>query len=94
MNETTNGTAQQQATKNAAQQLQAHLGARDKKGLPAYLRPAEAARFIGIGLSTLWRYLANREKTGFPQAIKLSDRVTVFARADLDAWVQSRNATA
>lgn len=58
----------------------------------AYLRPAEAARFIGIGLSTLWRYLANHDKTGFPQAIKLSDRITVFARADLDAWVQSRNA--
>lgn len=94
MNETTNGTAQQQATKNAAQQLQARLGARDKKGLPAYLRPAPSAEYVGIGLSTLWRYAANRGKTGFPQAIKLSDRVTVFKRADLEAWVESRNATA
>ena len=93
MNETTNGTAQQQATKNAAQQLREHCGVSDK-GLPAYLRPARSAEYVGIGLSTLWRYLANREKTGFPQAIKLSDRVTVFARADLDVWVQSRNATA
>lgn len=60
----------------------------------AYLRPAEAARFIGIGLSTLWRYLANHDKTGFPQPKKVSDRVTVFKRADLEAWVESRNATA
>ncbi len=58
----------------------------------AYLRPAEAARFIGIGLSTLWRYLANHEKTGFPQPKKVSDRVTLFARADLVAWVEGRNA--
>ena len=57
-----------------------------------YLRPAEAARFIGIGLSTLWRYLANHDKTGFPQPKKVSDRVTVFKRADLEAWVESRNA--
>ena len=91
MNETTNGTAQQHATKNAAQQLREHFGVSDK-GLPAYLRPAPSAEYVGIGLSTLWRYAANRGKTGFPQAIKLSDRVTVFKRADLDAWVQSRNA--
>lgn len=84
MNETTNGTAQQHATKNAAQQLREHLG--------AYLRPAPSAEYVGIGLSTLWRYAANREKTGFPQAIKLSDRVTLFRRADLEAWVESRNA--
>ena len=58
----------------------------------AYLRPAEAARFIGIGLSTLWRYLANHEKTGFPQPKKVSDRVALFARADLVAWVEGRNA--
>ena len=57
----------------------------------AYLRPAEAARFIGIGLSTLWRYCKNHETTGFPQPKKISDRVTVFAKADLEAWVESRN---
>lgn len=58
----------------------------------AYLRPAEAAQFIGIGLSTLWRYRKNHETTGFPQPKKVSDRVTVFKRADLEAWVESRNA--
>ena len=57
----------------------------------AYLRPAEAARFIGIGLSTLWRYCKNHETTDFPQPKKVSDRVTVFKRADLEAWVESRN---
>ena len=93
MNETTNGTAQQQATKNAAQQLREHFGVSDK-GLPAYLRPARSAEYVGIGLSTLWRYLANREKTGFPQALKLSERITLFRRADLEAWVEGRNPTA
>lgn len=57
----------------------------------AYLRPADAARFIGIGLSTLWRYLAQQDKTGFPQPKKISERVTVFKRADLEAWVEGRN---
>ncbi|MDG3066794.1 helix-turn-helix transcriptional regulator [Thauera mechernichensis] len=60
----------------------------------AYLRPADAARFIGVGLSTLWRYLANRDKTGFPQPKKVSERVTVFKRADLEAWVESRDLSA
>lgn len=55
----------------------------------AYLRPADAARFIGIGLSTLWRYAANRD-TGFPQPKKVSERVTVFKRADLEKWVDDR----
>lgn len=58
----------------------------------AYLRPADAARFIGIGLSTLWRYLANSDKTGFPRPKKVSERVTVFKRTDLEAWVESRSA--
>ena len=57
----------------------------------AYLRPADAARFIGVGLSTLWRYCKNHETTGFPQPKKVSERVTVFKRADLEAWVESRN---
>lgn len=85
MNETTGATPRQHTpTKNAAQQLREHLG--------AYLRPAAAAEYAGIGLSSLWRYLANREKTGFPAPIKpRGTRVTLFKRADLEAWVESRN---
>lgn len=84
MNEATGAAPRHHTpTKNAAQQLHEHLG--------AYLRPAPSAKYVGIGLSTLWRYLADRDKTGFPQPKKLSERVTVFKRADLDAWVEGRN---
>lgn len=85
MSETTCITPDQLTpAKNTAQQLREHLG--------AYLRPAAAAEYAGIGLSSLWRYLANREKTGFPQPIKpRGTRVTLFRRADLEAWVESRN---
>ncbi|TVT61040.1 MAG: helix-turn-helix domain-containing protein [Azoarcus sp. PHD] len=51
-----------------------------------YLRPAEAAKFIGAGLSTLWRY-ANQP--GFPARVKISTRLTVFRRDELAAWVES-----
>jgi len=42
----------------------------------------------------LWRYLANHDKTGFPQPKKVSDRITLFKRSDLEAWVESRNLSA
>lgn len=54
-----------------------------------YLRPAEAARFIGAGLSTLWRY-AKQDPT-FPTRVKLSSRLTLFRRVDLERWVESRH---
>lgn len=52
-----------------------------------YLRPADAAKFIGAGLSTLWRY-AKSDPT-FPARVRISSRMTVFKRADLEAWVES-----
>jgi excisionase family DNA binding protein len=51
-----------------------------------HLRPKEAHKYLGIGLSTLWLYV----KQGKIKAIKLSDRVTIFKKSDLDAFVTSR----
>jgi len=50
------------------------------------LRPKEAHKYLGIGLSTLWLYV-KQEKI---KAIKLSDRVTIFKKSNLDAFIASR----
>ncbi len=48
-----------------------------------HYRAKEAASYLGCGLSTVWAYA----KQGKLHSIKLSDRVTVFAKDDLDAFV-------
>lgn len=53
-----------------------------------HYRPKYAAEYIGVGLSTLWRY-AKIDPT-FPKPAHISARLTLFKRADLDAWVESR----
>lgn len=52
-----------------------------------FLRPSEAARFIGAGLSTLWRYAKN--DPSFPKSRNISARLTVFHRDELTNWVDS-----
>ena len=48
-----------------------------------YLRPKQAAAYLGVGLSTIWLYIAqNKLKTR-----KLSSRVTVLLKSDLDAFL-------
>ena len=52
------------------------------------LRPRQAASFLGIGLSTLWRW--SKDRADFPRPISLSSRTTVFRLHDLAAWRDSR----
>ncbi|HQS66990.1 MAG TPA: DNA-binding protein [Sulfuricurvum sp.] len=54
------------------------------------LRDWECAEYLSIGISTVWLY----SRQGKIKAIKLSDRVTVWAKSDLDAFVQSKTLTA
>ena len=49
------------------------------------LRPKEAAKYLGVGLSTVWHY-AKQNKI---KPIKLSDRVTIFKKEDLDAFINA-----
>lgn len=49
------------------------------------LRPKQAAEYLGIGVSTLWKW--NKENPNFPERIKLGERVTVWRKADLDAFI-------
>jgi len=46
-------------------------------------RAKEAAVYIGVGLSTIWLWA----KQGKITAYKLSDRVTIFKRDELDAFI-------
>lgn len=56
-----------------------------KPQVQAALRAREAAIYLGIGLSTLW----HRAKTDpmFPKPRKLGERVTIWMREDLDAFL-------
>ncbi|WP_298694451.1 helix-turn-helix domain-containing protein [uncultured Sulfuricurvum sp.] len=50
------------------------------------MRDREAASYLGVGVSTVWMF----SRQGKIKAIKLSPRVTVWAKSDLDAFVMSR----
>jgi excisionase family DNA binding protein len=52
---------------------------------PENLRAKEASQYLGIGLSTLWLYA----KQGKLKPIKLSQRVTIFKKSDLDQFINS-----
>ena len=52
---------------------------------PQNLRAKEASKYLGIGLSTLWLYA----KQGKLNPIKLSKRVTIFKKAELDNFIDS-----
>jgi prophage regulatory protein len=49
------------------------------------LRPAAAARKLGIGLSTLWKKI--RTDPTFPRPIAIASRVTVLMESDLDEYL-------
>ena len=46
-------------------------------------RAKEASTYLGVGLSTVWLYA----KQGKITPIKLSDRVTIFKKEDLDSFI-------
>ena len=50
-------------------------------------RTAEAAKYLGIGLTTLYKLL--KQDPDFPQGIYYSSRCRVFLRQDLDRWLDT-----
>jgi excisionase family DNA binding protein len=50
-----------------------------------YLRAKEVAKYMGIGLSTVWAYA----KEGKLTAKKISTRVTVFSIDDINTLINS-----
>ncbi len=49
------------------------------------MRAKEASKYIGVGLSTIWLYA----KQGKITAYKISDRVTIFKKDDLDRFINA-----
>ena len=47
------------------------------------MRAKDAHQYLGVGLSTLWLWV----KQGKIKAYKISDRVTIFKKEDLDAFI-------
>lgn len=52
--------------------------------MQASFRPKAAAKFLGIGIATLWRW--SKERSDFPKPRHLSSRCTIFDGAELLAW--------
>ncbi len=52
--------------------------------LPPCMRPKDAAAFLQIGLSTLWKW-AKEGKV--PAPVRMGGRCTVWLRADLEAYL-------
>lgn len=53
----------------------------------AALRPEAAAQYLSVGESTLWRLAKDDPK--FPKGRKITPRITVFMRAELDEYLAS-----
>ena len=48
-------------------------------------RAKEASKYLCVGLSTIWLYAKQNKIT----PIKLSDRVTIFKKEDLDRFINA-----
>lgn len=57
--------------------------------MPTVLRPSEAAKALGLSVSTLEKMRLNDEPGGLP-FIRLSDRAIGYLASDLEAWVAKR----
>lgn len=53
--------------------------------LPNVLRAQEAASYLGIAVSTFWRWVAQGK---LPKGIRLSTRCTVWKREELDNYLE------
>lgn len=56
------------------------------------IRVAEVAKRIGVGKSTIWRWVTNID-AAFPQPFKMASRVTVWYAHEIDAYIASKRPT-
>lgn len=54
-----------------------------------YIRAKQLEERYGIDRITAWRWSRDRSK-GFPKAIRLAANVSVYDRAEIDAWFEAR----
>ena len=51
------------------------------------MRARQASQYIGCGLSTIWLWAKQNKITAY----KLSDRVTIFKKEDLDNFINKNS---
>lgn len=56
------------------------------------LRPKLAAEFLGIGVSTLWRW--SKDRADFPKPTRLGPRITVFDEGELVRFREAQKVAA
>ena len=56
-----------------------------------YLRVDEAAKFLSMGVSTIWTK-SKKNDDDFPSPRKITERITVWKKSELDAWVNRETA--
>jgi predicted DNA-binding transcriptional regulator AlpA len=54
-----------------------------------YIRAKQLEERYGIDRITAWRWSRDRSK-GFPKAIRLAPNVSVYDKAEVDAWFEAR----
>ncbi len=51
-----------------------------------FIRVKEIAKYLGIGVSTCW--IKSKHEKEFPKPRKISSRITVWNKAEVDLWVR------
>jgi predicted DNA-binding transcriptional regulator AlpA len=57
---------------------------------PNYVRAKQAAQHLSISRSTLWQWVRERKGEGFPQPIRLGQKVTLHDLNKLEAFVAAQ----
>lgn len=57
--------------------------------MPQYIRPKQLKENYGIDRVTAWRWGRDKHR-GFPKSIRLSSSVSVYDKAELDAWFEKQ----
>ena len=56
-----------------------------------FLRLPAVRKICGdVSPATIWNWVRNSDKTGFPRPIKLSENCTAWNAAEIEEWAQSR----
>jgi len=53
--------------------------------LQGFIRATDLAKYLGMGMSTIWT--KSKHEAGFPKPIKISSRITVWDKKQIDKWV-------
>lgn len=70
--------------------MEEKMAEQKQKPQDGYVRAKEAAQILGVSVTTIWNWVTDKLHEGFPRPIRISDRVTVFPRAEIIAYAESK----